>query len=97
MSLVTLRLDGQWSIGQETGELLVESSFNHGALFDLKGLSSPPSNGQALIELRRDAAALFEGVDPRTVSENQLAWQLTENLVGSTELLFEGADFSDQM
>lgn len=96
MSLVTLRLNGHWTNGDEGGDLEVESSFNYGALFSLDGRAESPPRGHAQIEIRRNASLLFSGIEPNLLSENELAWQITKNLVDSTDLLLKEADFSDE-
>jgi hypothetical protein len=97
MSLVTLRLNGHWTDGEDGGDLQVESSFNYGALFSLEGLAESPPGGQAQIEIRRKASLLFSGIEPNLLSENELGWQITKNLVDSSKFLFEEADFSDEI
>ena len=94
MALVTLLLNGHWSDGEDSGELQVESSLNYGALFSLEGIGESPPGGEARIELRRAAALLFSGVEPSLLSEAELAWKITKNLVDSTEFLLNDAEFS---
>ena len=97
MALVTLLLNGYWSDGEESGELQVESSLNYGALFGLEGMAAPLSGSEARIELRRSASALFLGVEPSTMSEAEVAWKITKNLVDSTELILDVADLSSEL
>jgi hypothetical protein len=96
MSLVTLLLNGYWSDGEDSGELQVESSLNYGALFALEDIAASLSGGEARIELRRSASALFSGVEPSAMSEAEVAWKITKNLVDSTELIFDAEDSSSE-
>ena len=91
MALVTLRLDGEWldeSTGA-SGPIAVESAFNYGALFELQEVADDFPGGAARLVLERQAAALFEEVDPRVQTEAAIGWQITENLVSRTTIHLE--------
>lgn len=88
MALVTLRLEGHWSHGDETGPLEVESAFNYGALFELNPESTEGVGPQATVTLERRAARLFDSVEPGAQSTEVLSWQITENLVSDTRVYF---------
>jgi hypothetical protein len=93
MSLVTLRLGGFWEDGAASGPLDVVSSFNYGSLSSLGEATAPPSTNQVLIELRRSAAGLFTGVSPSLLSPEELAWEVSQNIVDGTECIFNEAQF----
>ena len=89
---VTLRLEGTWSKGEQSGTLDVASRFNYGALLDLDELSASSFGPEAMVVLRRSPRLLFEGINPTEMSPSGLAWEVTENIVTSSKIHIHEAE-----
>jgi len=94
MALRTLRLDGSWTAGEDSGLLSIESAFNYGALFSLESATASSAGPAVEIEVRRQPSRLFDAVNPQLQSEEQLAWTVTQNLVQASEILIVEAEFA---
>jgi hypothetical protein len=92
MALRTLRIEGSWTAGEDNGLLSIESAFNYGALFSLESATASSAGPAVEIEVRRRLGRLFDDVDPRVQSGDELAWTVTRNLVETSEILIVEAE-----
>ena len=80
LSDVSLAVSADW-VGPETaGRLDITTGWTHGVLLDL-AMPSEPAAGHATVTLVRSLDGLFDGVDPTTHTDLEIAWTLLSNLV----------------
>lgn len=84
LSGTSLRVQGTWEDAEGTGVLDLTSDFTQGVLLPLPEVVAKGSHAE--ITLVRDAARMFDGLDPRTMNEYAASWTILENLANQVSM-----------
>jgi hypothetical protein len=86
LSGVSMALQATWSVDGDTGVIALDTDFTQGVVLEFPvGLAASPPRA-ASVAVVRDAARWFDGVDPRSMSHDAMAWQILTNLVNGASL-----------